>query len=66
MLGKQPKFYGQTEVYRGSNGPIDYEGADAPAWAISNERQINAWPLDEGYIELVDNDATSIRGSFNM
>ena len=59
------EFYGQTEVYRGSNGPIDFEGADAPAWAISNEGQINAWPLDEGYIDYVKASSAAYAGSFN-
>ncbi|MBE7647771.1 imelysin family protein [Tenacibaculum finnmarkense] len=44
-------IYGQTEVYRGSNGPIDSEGKEA--WVINNEGQMNAWPLDEGYIDYV-------------
>ncbi|MEL6703178.1 MAG: imelysin family protein [Bacteroidota bacterium] len=37
--------YGQTEAYRFSNGPIDDE--DGP------EGLLNAWPLDEGYIDYV-------------
>jgi putative iron-regulated protein len=36
--------YGQTEVYRFSAGPIDADGL---------EGQINAWPLDESYIDYV-------------
>lgn len=36
--------YGQTEVYRFSAGPIDVDGL---------EGQINAWPLDESYIDYV-------------
>ncbi len=44
-------FYGQTEVYRGSNGPIDFEGDES--WAIANEGQLNAWPLNEAYIDYV-------------
>ena len=38
--------YGQTEAYRFYGGPID--DADGP------EGLINAWPLDEGYIDYVD------------
>lgn len=45
------EFYGQTEVYRGSNGPIDSESDES--WAINNEGQINAWPLDEAFIDYV-------------
>lgn len=38
--------YGQTEVYRFYGGPID--DADGP------EALLNAWPLDEAYIDYVD------------
>lgn len=37
--------YGQTEAYRFANGPID--DADGP------EGLLNAWPLDENYIDYV-------------
>ena len=40
--------YGQTEAYRFYGGPIDDE--DGP------EGLINAWPLDEAYIDYVDGD----------
>lgn len=43
--------YGQTEVYRFYNGPID--GASGP------EALMNAWPLDEAYIDYVDGNATA-------
>lgn len=39
------EFYGQTEAFRFYGGPIDDE--DGP------EGQINAWPLDESYIDGV-------------
>lgn len=38
--------YGQTEAYRFYGGPIDDE--DGP------EGLLNAWPLDEGYVDYVD------------
>jgi len=38
--------YGQTEAYRFYGGPID--NADGP------EGQINAWPMDESYVDYVD------------
>lgn len=38
--------YGQTEVFRFYNGPIDNE-EDGP------EGQLNAWPMDEGYVDYV-------------
>src|SRR6185436_10187825 len=44
--------YEQTEAYRFYNGPID--GDDG-----SPEILINAWPLDEVYIDYVEGDATS-------
>jgi len=40
--------YGQSEVYRFYGGPIDAE--DGP------EGQINAWPLDEAFIDYVQGD----------
>jgi putative iron-regulated protein len=40
--------YGQSEVYRFYGGPIDDE--DGP------EGRINAWPLDEAYIDYVEGD----------
>jgi putative iron-regulated protein len=38
--------YGQTEAFRFANGPID--AADGPEGAL------NAWPLDENYVDYVD------------
>jgi len=57
------KPYGQSEVYRFYAGPIDDD--DGP------EGQLNAWPLDESYIDYVDgnvnggenNDGTNIINS---
>ncbi len=40
--------YGQTEAYRFASGPIDDE--DGP------EGLLNAWPLDESYIDYVEGD----------
>jgi putative iron-regulated protein len=40
--------YGQTEAYRFANGPID--DADGP------EGLLNAWPLDESYVDYVVGD----------
>ncbi len=44
--------YGQTEPYRFYDGPID-NAVDGP------EGQINAWPLDEQYIDYVDGEPNS-------
>jgi len=43
--------YGQTEAYRFYGGPIDDE--DGP------EGQINAWPMDESYVDYVGGAADS-------
>lgn len=43
--------YGQTEAFRFSNGPIDDN--DGPEGAL------NAWPLDENYVDYVSSDANS-------
>lgn len=43
--------YGQSEAFRFAGGPIDEYG-DAP------EGNLNAWPLDESYIDYVDGNAT--------
>ena len=43
--------YGQTEAFRFAGGPID--DADGP------EGLLNAWPLDEAYVDYVSGDATS-------
>lgn len=42
------EFYGQTEAFRFYDGPID--SADGP------EGQINAWPMDESYVDYVVGD----------
>ena len=43
--------YGQTEAFRFANGPID--AANGP------EGQLNAWPLDESYIDYTIASSTS-------
>lgn len=40
-------FYGQTEAFREANGPIDNPDL------LETEGRINAWPLDEAYIDYV-------------
>ncbi|MEM1044453.1 MAG: imelysin family protein, partial [Bacteroidota bacterium] len=47
LTAREP--YGQTEAYRFANGPID--DADGP------EGLLNAWPLDEAYIDYVEGDS---------
>jgi len=46
LIAREP--YGQTEAFRFASGPIDAE--DGP------EGLLNAWPLDESYIDYVDGD----------
>ncbi|WP_157595829.1 imelysin family protein [Plesiocystis pacifica] len=45
LAAREP--YGQTEVFRFYDGPID-NPTDGP------EGQLNAWPMDEAYIDYVD------------
>ncbi len=49
LAAREP--YGQTEAFRFASGPIDDE--DGP------EGLLNAWPLDEGYIDYVEGVADS-------
>jgi putative iron-regulated protein len=57
--------YGQTEIFRLSNGPIDAEnGWVADAYG-SLEGQLNAWPLDENMIDYTI-DANGSRTSGNI
>ena len=43
-------IYGQTEVYRECNGPIDTQN---DTWGFGHEGRMNAWPIDESYIDYV-------------
>ena len=56
--------YGQTEIFRLANGPVDAEeGWVAEAYG-SLEGQINAWPLDENMIDYtVDADGKLTSGN---
>ena len=49
LAAREP--YGQTEAFRFSDGPIDDE--DGP------EGLLNAWPLDENYVDYVEGAETS-------
>jgi len=65
--------YGETEIFRLANGPIDAE----EGWVASKygalEGQLNAWPLDENMIDYTINDKgiktagniIDTKGSFN-
>lgn len=45
------EFYGQTEAFRFYGGPIDDENGP--------EGQINAWPMDESYVDYVEGASNS-------
>lgn len=45
------EFYGQTEAFRFYGGPIDDENGP--------EGQINAWPMDESYVDYVQGNGSS-------
>jgi len=65
--------YGQTEIFRLSNGPIDAEEGWVAETYGALEGQINAWPLDENMIDYTtdaDGKQTSgniidTKGTFN-
>ncbi len=65
--------YGQTEIFRLSNGPIDAEEGWVAQMYGALEGQLNAWPLDENMIDYtidVDGKRTSgniidTKGLFN-
>lgn len=55
--------YGQTEIFRFVNGPIDFEAIDDGVTSYLEqinfegvEGMVNGWPLDEAYIDAVDGD----------
>lgn len=45
------EFYGQTEAFRFYGGPIDDDNGP--------EGQINAWPMDESYVDYIDGNKTA-------
>ncbi|MEM8928638.1 MAG: imelysin family protein [Bacteroidota bacterium] len=57
--------YGQTEVYRETNSPIDVEESETSPWGIANEAQMNAWPIDESYIDYAAEGTESHAGLYN-
>ena len=50
--------YGQTEAYRFYNGPIDNE--DATNGPLGKEGLINAWPIDESFIDYTVDGGESV------
>ncbi|PCJ35946.1 MAG: imelysin [Cellvibrionales bacterium] len=57
--------YGQTEIFRLSNGPVDAEEGWVEEAYGALEGQINAWPLDENMIDYTV-DAEGHRTSGNI
>ena len=57
--------YGQTEIFRLANGPIDAEEGWVADTYGSLEGQLNAWPLDENMIDYTI-DANGKRTSGNI
>lgn len=56
--------YGQTEIFRLINGPIDAEDGWVAAAYGSPEPQINSWPLDENMIDYtIDADGKRTSGN---
>lgn len=56
--------YGQTEIFRLSNGPIDAEEGWVADTYGSLEGQLNAWPLDENMIDYtIDADGKKTSGN---
>jgi putative iron-regulated protein len=51
LAAREP--YGQTEVYRECSGPVDTDESASTPWGLGNEGQMNAWPIDESYIDYV-------------
>jgi putative iron-regulated protein len=51
LAAREP--YGQTEVYRECSGPVDTDESSSTPWGLGNEGQMNAWPIDESYIDYV-------------
>ncbi|MBU3015907.1 imelysin [Poseidonibacter lekithochrous] len=57
--------YGQTEIFRLSNGPIDAEEGWVADTYGALEGQLNAWPLDENMIDYTI-DANGVKTSGNI
>lgn len=53
---KSRDSYGQTEAFRFYEGPIDFAGKDG---LEGPEGRLNAWPLDEAYIDYVKDNPKS-------
>jgi len=70
---KSRESYGQTEIFRLSNGPIDAEEGWVADTYGALEGQINAWPLDENMIDYTidekgaktSGNIIDTKGSFN-
>ena len=52
--------YGLTEAFRECQGPVDFGGE---SWSLENEGQMNAWPIDESYIDYVSDGTEAFAGT---
>ncbi|MCH2195023.1 imelysin family protein [Kordia sp.] len=56
--------YGTTEAFRECNGPVDTDQSSSTPWGIGNEGQMNAWPIDESYIDYVSAGTEPYAGTY--
>lgn len=62
LTAREP--YGQTEAYRETNSPIDVEYSEMTPWGVANEGQMNAWPIDESYIDYAAEGTEGYAGTY--
>jgi len=62
LAAREP--YGQTEVVRETNSPVDVDESGNTPWGLGNEGQMNAWPIDESYIDYVQAGTEAYAGTF--
>lgn len=56
------EFYGLTEAFREADGPVDTE---SETWSLGTEGQMNAWPIDESYIDYVADGTEDYANDYN-
>jgi putative iron-regulated protein len=56
--------YGQSEVARECGTAIDTDESGSTPWGLGSEGQINAWPIDEGYIDYIATGTEAYAGNF--
>ncbi len=58
------EFYGLSEAFRETNSPVDVENSASAPWGLGTEGLMNAWPIDEGYIDYVQNGTEPYAGTY--